>query len=589
MHFYRRLAAAGGRSRTNSGENVRYIVLACDYDGTLATDGRVDDPTLGALKEVRASGRRLVLVTGRELPDLERVFPHLDLFDRVVAENGALLYRPASREERVLAEAPPPALVAALRERGVTPLSVGRAILATWEPNETIVLEVIRDLGLERQVIFNKGAVMVLPAGVNKASGLLAALAELRLSPHNTVGIGDAENDHAFLSTCECAVAVANALPMLKERADYVTVGDHGQGVRELIAQLLADDLAALAPRLRRHDILFGYDATGQVVAIPPYGATLLLAGPSGSGKSTAATALLERLAAAGYQFCLIDPEGDYEAFAGAIVLGDAARAPSVDEVLQVLDDPNASVVVSLLGIALADRPAFFAALLPRLQALRAQTGRPHWIVIDEAHHLLPATWDPATLTLPEALGQLMLLTVHPDHLAPAVLRHVTHVVAVGTAPEETVRRFAQTAGQRAPTMHQPTLQPGEVLVWQPEQGAPRRVRVEPAQTERLRHRRKYAAGELGPDKSFYFRGPEGKLNLRAQNLVLFVQLAEGVDDATWLYHLRRGDYSRWFREAIKDEALAEEAAKVERTSPSAAESRAAIKAAIEARYTLPA
>jgi hypothetical protein len=314
-----------------------------------------------------------------------------------------------------------------------------------------------------------------------------------------------------------------------------------------------------------------------------------LFAGPSGSGKSTAATAVLERLAAAGYQFCLIDPEGDYETFAGAITLGDAARAPSVDEVVQVLDEPSASVVVSLLGLRLADRPAFFAALLPRLQALRAQTGRPHWIAIDEAHHLLPASWDPATLTLPQALGELLLLTVHPDHLAPAVVRGVTTAILVGATASETLRHLARAWGEPPPALEDTALPPGEVLVWQ--RGAPpaRRVRVAPAQTERLRHRRKYAAGELGPDKSFYFRGPEGKLNLRAQNLVLFVQLAEGVDDATWLYHLRRGDYSRWLREAIKDAELADAVARVEREDPGAAASRAAIKAAIEARYTLPA
>jgi hypothetical protein len=227
---------------------VRYVVLACDYDGPLARAGQVDAPTVAALERVRAAGRKLVLVTGRELADLQRVFPHLDLFDRAVAENGAVLYRPATREERLLAEPCPPALVEALRRHGVTPLSVGRAIVATWQPHETTVLAVIRALGLERQVIYNQGAVMVLPPGVNKASGLLAALAELRLSPHNAVGIGDAENDHAFLSTCACGVAVANALPLLKERADHVTRGARGQRVQELVAQLLADDLAAFAP-----------------------------------------------------------------------------------------------------------------------------------------------------------------------------------------------------------------------------------------------------------------------------------------------------------------------------------------------------
>jgi hypothetical protein len=100
---------------------------------------------------------------------------------------------------------------------------------------------------------------------------------------------------------------------------------------------------------------------------------------------------------------------------------------------------------------------------------------------------------------------------------------------------------------------------------------------------------RKYATGELGEDKSFYFRGPDGGLNLRAQNLALFIQLADGVDDETWLHHLRIGDYSRWFREAIKDEGLALEAADVERRADLAPrQSRKLIKAAIERRYTMP-
>ena len=229
---------------------MRYLALATDYDGTLATDGRVEEETLAALGRLRDSGRRLIMVTGRQLDDLLNVFPHLDLFEQVVVENGALLYQPAIGEEKLLGEPPPKEFIKALQERGVDPLSVGRAIVATWHPHETTVLEVIRNLGLELQVFFNKNAVMVLPSGVNKASGLSAALRELGLSPHNTVGVGDAENDHAFLDFCGCGVAVANALPMLKEHADFVTQNARGAGVVELIDKLIASDLAELAPEL---------------------------------------------------------------------------------------------------------------------------------------------------------------------------------------------------------------------------------------------------------------------------------------------------------------------------------------------------
>ena len=232
---------------------MRYMALACDYDGTLALDGQVNEETVAALERVRDSGRKLLLVTGRELDDLLKVFPHAYLFDRIVAENGALLSVPATGIERPLGERPPEEFVQALRARDVSPISVGRVIVATWHPHENTVLETIRDLGLELQIIFNKGAVMVLPSGVNKATGLSAALEELGLSPHNVVGIGDAENDHAFLSLCECAVAVANALPMLQERADWVTQREHGGGVIECINQLLASDLRELEPQLESH------------------------------------------------------------------------------------------------------------------------------------------------------------------------------------------------------------------------------------------------------------------------------------------------------------------------------------------------
>ncbi|HEX7216988.1 MAG TPA: phosphoglycolate phosphatase, partial [Methylomirabilota bacterium] len=131
----------------------------------------------------------------------------------------------------------------------------------------------------------------------------------------------------------------------------------------------------------------------------------------------------------------------------------------------------------------------------------------------------------------------------------------------------------------------------GEALFWPPHgDAAPLAFRASAPRAERQRHVRKYAEGELGPDRSFYFRGPQDRLNLRAQNLGLFVQIAEGVDDETWLHHLRRGDYSRWFRDAIKNEDLAGEAATIEATADaSAADSRARIRAAIDQRYTLPA
>ena len=231
---------------------MRYFCLICDYDGTIARDGRCAPSTVEGLRRVRASGRKLILATGRQLAELQEAFPEYAVFDRIVAENGAVLYRPATGESKALTDPSAAEFVDELRRRGVHPLSVGQCIVATWHPFASTVLAVIRDMGLELQVILNKDAVMVLPPGVNKASGVQVALNELRLSPHNTVGVGDAENDDEFLAMCEFGVAVANALPALKERADLVTAGSHGAGVEELIEKLLLEDLASLTPRLKR-------------------------------------------------------------------------------------------------------------------------------------------------------------------------------------------------------------------------------------------------------------------------------------------------------------------------------------------------
>jgi HAD superfamily hydrolase (TIGR01484 family) len=576
--------------REREDESMRYLTLCTDYDGTLAHDGRVDEPTLAALEKLLASGRHLVMVTGREIPDLQKTFPRLDLFESVVAENGALLYKPASREEKPLAERPPDKFIDALRRRGVAPMSVGRVIVATWRPHENVVLETIREFGLELQVIFNKGAVMILPAGVNKATGLVAALKDLRLSPHNAVGVGDAENDHAFLCLCECAVAVANALAPLKETADFTTRADHGAGVTELIEELVETDLTAREGLLKRHHVLLGKREDGAEVCVPPYGTNLLLVGTSGSGKSTLATGFLERLAEKKYVFCVIDPEGDYEAFDGVAALGTPKRAPSVDEVIQLLTKPGTNAVVNLVGLPIVDRPSFFLSLLPRLQELRARTGRPHWLVIDETHHLQPVAWEPGAQGQPQELRGALRITVHPSLIAPDVLKTIDTVIAVGDKTCEMLHEFTAPIGETAPDCSELPLEPGQALVWERRAGqAPYRMQVTPGKTERRRHSRKYAEGELPPDRSFYFRGPHGKLNLRAQNLILFLQIADGVDDETWMYHLHRGDYSEWFRTRIKDDTLAAEAQRVERLDAvTPEESRRQIRAIVEHHYTLP-
>jgi HAD superfamily hydrolase (TIGR01484 family) len=565
---------------------VRYHALAADYDGTLAHHGLIDDLTWAALRKLRDSGRKLVMVTGRELDELLGLLQHPEMFDRIIAENGALLYCPATKSIKLLAEAPPIEFADELTRRGVERVAVGRVIVASWEPHENTILETIKDMELELQVIFNKGAVMVLPTGVNKATGLMAGLQDLGLSPHNVAAIGDAENDHALITMAELGVAVANALPSLKRHADFVTPADHGAGVAQLIDKLLANDAAELAPQ--RHCVLLG--RTGdRDVTLDPYATNAMVCGTSGSGKSTLTAGLLERLNDAGYQFCVLDPEGDHTSLEIAVVLGAPSRAPLVSEVLDVLKDRTRNAVVNMLGVAVEHRAEFFAQLLPPLLELRSRTGRPHWLVVDEAHHMLPSMWQPASELSLRPHGTLYV-TVHPGSVAKAVIGTINTLLVVGDQPDKTVKEFTKVAGsKKTPSVPSDRVPAGHTLLWQLDSKRAVFVATEPAKMERTRHSRKYAEGNLGR-YSFYFRGPDNRLKLKAPNLHLFLLLADGVDDDTWTYHLRKGEYSRWFRENVKDPELAEAAERVERDERMGADaSRAVIRDAIEKRYTLPA
>lgn len=570
---------------------MRYHVLATDYDGTLATDGHVDDSTIKALNRFLASGRHLVMVTGRELPELISIFPQIDLFEWVVAENGGLLYCPSTKEEKVLTEPPSEKLVELLKQRGVGPISVGKSIIATWQPHESTVLDSIRDLGLELQIIFNKGAVMILPAGVNKAFGLAAALQEMKISEHNVVGVGDAENDQSFLRKCEFGVAVANALPAVKETADLVTKADHGAGVAELIDRVVEEDLRSLDGQISNHGLALGEIEAGKEYFLPGYGPNVLICGPSGSGKSTVVRRVIEVLGEQNYQFCLIDPEGDYEAISGINVFGGPKSVPPEEEVLHHLEDPKANAIVCLTGMPIADRPPYFFGLVPQLFALRGRLGHPHWMILDEAHHLMPAEWKPATGLFPERLHNLVLITVEPNLLAQSLLERVDIVIAVGASAEQTIQSFAIAANSKPPEVDPTDLEPGELLIWNRSGDQPPvKVKGYPSKLESHRHHRKYIEGELAADRCFYFQGKDNHLNLRAQNLMIFLQLAEGIDDETWEYHLHRGDYEKWFRDSIKDDGLAASAKRIAdlpHVAPD--ESKRMIRELIEKDYTLPA
>jgi hydroxymethylpyrimidine pyrophosphatase-like HAD family hydrolase/GTPase SAR1 family protein len=571
--------------------------LAVDYDGTIADHGQVAPATFAALARVRESGRKVLLVTGRMLPDLRHVCPEVDdTFDAVVAENGAMLYVPSRREITGLGDGPEQALVAALRRREI-PFDLGSAIVATDEIYAEAALAAIRETGVERTLVFNKGALMLLPGGVTKGTGLLAALAMMELSPHNAVAIGDAENDHAFLSVAECAVAVADAIPALRERADYVTRGGAGVGVVEFIDEHVLRDLIQIVPRLGRHALTVGRTAEGAPVQVAAHTTRLLVVGPSGSGKSTLTGVLVERLLQTQRSVCLIDPEGDYQTLGEldrVVVLGGKAdkTVPAPDELQQLLRKPGHGLVLNLSAMSRAEKVAYGTQALAAVASVRSSNGLPHWLVIDEAHHLFPADGSAAAEVLPAGNESVCLITLGPRDLAPVARQTVNAVAATDL---ESFRDALATlredgvAMENVPSVPAGPLARGQaVMAWLGR--LPRATRFEVAKRTVLhrRHIKKYAEGELPPDRSFYFRGADDALKLRAANLTRFCELADGVDERTWRHHLGRGDYSRWLREHIKDTELADEVQQVEAMAARpASETRPAVLDAIRRRYTV--
>jgi hypothetical protein len=342
-----------------------------------------------------------------------------------------------------------------------------------------------------------------------------------------------------------------------------------------------------------RHRVVIGHRVvddrqreTDEPVHLCGHGENLLVAGASGSGKSSALSGILEGLVERGYQFCLVDPEGDYDGLRDALVLGGSSRTPEPDEVHAALQQPGQNVVVNLLGIPLEERPLYFKHLHLRLQEMRIKTGRPHWLVVDEAHHCLPVeSSDPP---LAADVENLIAVTVRPAHLSAVVRARTNRVLATGREAELTLNEFLQSTGL-ATLQPKRSLDPATALHWSRElPSSANRIRLLSPTHERKRHRRKYAEGKLGPDKSFYFRGPRGELNLRASNLQVFVELTRGIDETTWQYHLSRGDYSAWFSDSLKDERLADEIARVERLVPPPQDSREQVIRVILEHYTLP-
>jgi hydroxymethylpyrimidine pyrophosphatase-like HAD family hydrolase len=441
---------------------VRYVVLAAGFDGTLARDGRCDERSIAALRALAASGRKLILVTSRELRDLLDVFPEARLFDYLVAENGAVVHRPSSRESAILAQAPSETLIHELRRRRVTPLSVGSVVVTTSNSHSETLSEVVQKLRLDSYVLDNGATVAVLPIGVNKATGVLQVLEELGLSSHNLVSIGDAENDIALFEMSEHAVAVANASTSLKHIADRITRASYADGVAELAQELMETDLAS-APTRRR--IVIGTRGGQNEVTLPTAHCSILLSGPAASGKAALCNSVLSQYLTQHYQCCII---GAYATRGlveceGVQVCGDEQSSPRHAEIMGALEHPTQSVIVNLVSLRPASRAQFAEHLLERLASMQALNGRPHAIVFDQAEGLLSA----GALASSEQLRGAMRIyvTAQPDILPREVRQSVEVVLALGDA--SATLQCVQSGEPSAVTEPGVTaLEPGQAMLW---------------------------------------------------------------------------------------------------------------------------
>jgi len=368
---------------------MKFGVLALDYDGTIARDGVLDPDVKAAIVEARARGIVVAIVTGRILSELRQAAGDLEFVDAVVAENGAVLAFP-NGQSRLIGHPPPQVFLDELRRRGIE-FKTGRCVVEADASAAPRILAVIRELELPLVMLFNRSQLMVLPQAISKGTGLREALNALRLSVHNAIAIGDAENDHDLLAECEIAVAVSWGSTALQKEANEIVRGDGPRAVAAYIRQV-AKETRLPHDRIGRHRITVGTAEDGRPLSIAVHGRNILVVGEPQSGKSWVTGLACEQMILQGYCVCVIDPEGDYgglEALPGVLVMGGDGPPPDIPDVARALRHFDLSVVVDLSRAHYEEKVSYLKALLPMLASLRRTTGLPHRIVVDEAHYFL--------------------------------------------------------------------------------------------------------------------------------------------------------------------------------------------------------
>jgi hydroxymethylpyrimidine pyrophosphatase-like HAD family hydrolase len=536
---------------------MKLAAIAVDYDGTLTRDGRLSRTVVDAIGQARCNGVRVLLVTGRRIAHLA-ADTELAMFDAVVAENGAVLEFPATGRHVRLANPSSQAFVDELVRREV-PFVRGECVIETDAAVAGAVLDIVRALEQPHILAFNRGRLMVLPPGVAKSIGLQRALFELRGSLHNTIGIGDAENDHDLLDACELGVAVAWGSPALRAIADEVIEGDGPDAVATYLQRIAASPRLAVG-RAGRHRVALGTLHNGDPVTLGIRGRTVIVAGEPGTGKSLLAGLLCEQFILQGYSLAVLDPEGDYRSLEGlpnVTRFGGDDPPPSPRQVLHALRHPGESIVIDLSRLGAREKQHYLRTILPLLAAERRRTGLPHKIVVDEAHQFLSGRDTPALIDA--ELGGYVWVTYRVSQLDPAVCAEDAVRIVTRESEASEVDRLSQLCGVPLDAAILRSIDQDEaVLLPGPDEAEGRLIRfkIGPRLTPHVRHRQKYFDMPVGEAQAFVFAGG-GAVGPRVRSFKDMVALL-ATESATRLRgHCERHDFSRWVRDVFRDGLLA--------------------------------